>query len=177
MWRLRGDALASLADITQRLSDPLTPEDQRPKLRTEITELVRLLDPLETYWAYPGPHSPESDASLCDAGDYESAMRMADTVTRVISGNAEGAAQRDQDDAASAVGQPAGDPLGRPAFRVLAVDDLPDAEVTQQRQKNMARLSISRPRSWPLRRAGPRNGLPAGGRRVPADSVCIRNRA
>ena len=43
MFRLRGDAWASLADFTKRLSDPLTPEDQRLALRDEVSELVRLL--------------------------------------------------------------------------------------------------------------------------------------
>jgi hypothetical protein len=37
MWRLRGDAWASLADLTKRLSDALTPEDQRPALRDEVS--------------------------------------------------------------------------------------------------------------------------------------------
>jgi hypothetical protein len=48
MWRLRGDAWASLADVTKRLSDALTPDAQRPALQEEARELVRLLDPLET---------------------------------------------------------------------------------------------------------------------------------
>jgi arginine decarboxylase len=139
MWRLRGDAWASLADLTQRLSDALTPEDQRPALRDEVSELVRLLDPLETYWAYPGRIHLERVASLCDVGDYESAMQMADTVTRVISGNAEDVTQPERGDAASAVGRVAHDPLGRPAFQVLVVDDLPEAELTQLRQE-MRRL-------------------------------------
>ena len=79
MFRLRGDAWASLADLTKRLSDALTPEDQRLALRDEVSELVRLLDPLETYWAYPGRTHLERVASLCDVGDYDSAMQMADT--------------------------------------------------------------------------------------------------
>ena len=45
VWRLRADAWTSLADVTKRLADTLTPTDLRPGL---------LLDPLETYWAYPG---------------------------------------------------------------------------------------------------------------------------
>ena len=53
MWRLRGDAWASLADVTKRMSDALTLEDQRPPLRDEVSELVRLLEPLESYWAFP----------------------------------------------------------------------------------------------------------------------------
>ena len=87
MWRLRGDAWASLADVTKRMSDTLTLEEQRLALRHEASELVRLLEPLESYWAFPGRGHLEQIAALCDLGDYESAMQMADTVTRVISGN------------------------------------------------------------------------------------------
>ena len=54
VWRLRADAWTSLADVTKRLADALTPTDLRPGLQARITELVLLLDPLETYWAYPG---------------------------------------------------------------------------------------------------------------------------
>ena len=53
VWRLRADAWTSLADVTKRLADALTPPDLRPGLQARITELVLLLDPLETYWATP----------------------------------------------------------------------------------------------------------------------------
>ena len=122
MWRLRGDAWASLADVTKRMSDSLTLEDQRLPLRQQVSELVRLLDPLESYWSFPGRAHLEQIAALCDLGDYESAMQMADTVTRVISGN------------------PAEtDASGRPTFQVLVVDDLSEAEITQLHQQ-MRRL-------------------------------------
>ena len=82
MWRVRGDAWASLADVTKRMSDALTLDDQRLALREQVSELVGLLDPLESYWAYPGRGHLEQIAALCDVGDYEAAMKMADTVTR-----------------------------------------------------------------------------------------------
>jgi arginine decarboxylase len=139
MWHLRGDAWASLADVTKRMSDTLTPEEQRPALHQQVSELVRLLDPLETYWAYPGRVHLEQVASLCDVGDHESAMKMADTITRVISGHADEVTKGERGDAASAVDPIARDPLGRPSFQVLVVDDLPDAEVAALREE-MRRL-------------------------------------
>ena len=132
MWRLRGDAWASLADVTKRLSDAVTPDELRPALQDEARELVRLLDPLETYWAYPGRSRLEQIALLCDIGDYESAMRKADTVTRVISGNIEQAATAEPGDA-SAIAARSVVPAGRPAFQVLVVDDLPEADITRLR--------------------------------------------
>jgi Orn/Lys/Arg decarboxylase, major domain len=133
MWRLRGDAWASLADVTKRLSDARTPNELRPALQDEAGELVRLLDPLETYWAYPGRSRLEQIALLCDIGDYGSAMRKADTVTRVISGNIEEAAAEPGD--AFAIAARDAVPTGRPAFQVLVVDDLPEADVTRLREE------------------------------------------
>jgi arginine decarboxylase len=108
VWRLRGDAWASLADVTKRLSDDRTPDELRPALQEEARELVRLLDPLETYWAYPGRSRLEQIALLCDIEDYESAMRKADTVTRVISGNIEEAITAEAGVSGTGRGQPAG---------------------------------------------------------------------
>ena len=119
VWRLRADAWTSLADVTKRLADALTPTDLRPGLQARITELVLLLDPLETYWAYPGRGRLQQIGALCDTGDYESAMRLTDTVSRQLSG-------RD-------------DPSGRPVFQVLVVDDVPTPEADALREE-MRRL-------------------------------------
>ena len=94
-----------MADVTKRLADTLTPTDLRPGSQARITELVLLLDPLETYWAYPGRGQLQQIGALCDTGDYQSAMRLTDTVSRQLS-------VRD-------------DPTGPPAFQVLVVDDVP----------------------------------------------------
>jgi arginine decarboxylase len=134
MWRLRGDAWASLADVTKRLSDDRTPDEQSPALQDEVRELVRLLDPLETYWVYPGRSRLEQIALLCDTGDYQSAMRKADTVTRVISGNIVEATTAEPGDA-SAIAARSAVSAGRPAFEVMVVDDLPEADVTRLREE------------------------------------------
>ncbi len=149
MWRLRGDAWASLADVTKRLSDALTPDEQRPALQEEARELVRLLDPLETYWAYPGRSRLEQIALLCDIEDYESAMRKADTVTRVISGNIEEATTAEVRDA-SAISARSAVPAGRPAFQVLVVDNLPEADVTRLRQEMRKLRRVEDPFTYEL---------------------------
>jgi hypothetical protein len=72
-----------LADVTKRLADTLTPTDLRPGLQARTTEPVLLLDPLKTYWAYPDRGQLQQIGALCDTGDYESAMRLTDTVSRL----------------------------------------------------------------------------------------------
>ena len=54
VWQLRGDAWSSLADATKRLFETSLPADQTDTLRKEVASLIQLLDPIETYWAYPG---------------------------------------------------------------------------------------------------------------------------
>jgi arginine decarboxylase len=121
VWRLRADAWTSLADVTKRLADALTPTDLRAGLQARITELVLLLDPLETYWAYPGRGQWQQIGALCDSGAYESAMRLTDTVSRQLSG-------RD-------------DPSGRPVFQVLVVDDVrtPEADALREEMRRLRR--------------------------------------
>ena len=84
-------------------------------MQARITELVLLLDPLETYWAYPGRGRLQQIGALCDTGDYESAMRLTDTVRRQLSGHEE--------------------PTERPAFQVLVVDDIPTPEADALREE------------------------------------------
>jgi arginine decarboxylase len=132
MWRLRGDTWASLADVTRRLSDTFTPDDQRRALENKAGELVRVLEPLETYWAYPGRNELQQIASLCDDGDYESAMRRADTVTRAISGGVEETAPAESG-APSAAEPRVEESTTRPAFQVLVVDNLRKADVSHIR--------------------------------------------
>ena len=115
VWRLRADAWTSLADVTKRLADALTPTDLRPGLQARITELVLLLDPLETYWAYPVVADCNSIGALCDTGDYESAMRLTDTVSVSCPADAS--------------------PTGRPGFQVLVVDDVPTPEADALREE------------------------------------------
>ena len=93
---------------------PDTP-DLRAGLQARITELVLLLDPLETYRAYPGRGRLQQIGALCDTGDYESAMRLTDTVRRQLSGHEE--------------------PTERPAFQVLVVDDIPTPEADALREE------------------------------------------
>jgi arginine decarboxylase len=137
LWRLRGDAWASLADVTRRLSDPSAPQEQSRALAAQVEDLVRMLDPLETYWAYPGRSELQQIASLCEAGDHESASRRADAVTRSISGGEDVEAATLGD--ASTAGAGPGPGAARPRFQVLVVDDLPMAELSHLREQ-MRRL-------------------------------------
>ena len=107
VWQLRGDAWSSLADATKRLFETSLPADQGDTLRKEVASLLQLLDPIETYWAYPGREQLHRLREMCEDDDYETAMRIADTISRHLVRHER----------------------GRPVFEVLIVDDISQDEV------------------------------------------------
>jgi arginine decarboxylase len=144
VWRLRADAWATVADVTRRLSVGSIPDDQLHALRTEVAETLQLLDVLETYWAYPGHAGLGDLVRLWDAGEYEHAMRLADTVIRHISGQEREVPDAVDRDVAERPGQatlPRVDAAGRPIFQVLVVDGMaePEAEFLKQEMRRLRR--------------------------------------
>ena len=153
IWWLRVDAWASLADITKRLADPLTAREQHRALQVQITDLVLLLDPLEAYWAYPGRDYLQQIAALCDTADYKPAMRLADTVTRTLSGEVAnlGAAPEPIDGRDGSNGAQIGERTAdRPSFQVLVVDDIPTAETQAMRREMRGRRRPEDPFTYDL---------------------------
>jgi arginine decarboxylase len=114
VWQLRGDAWSSLADATKRLFDTSLPANQSDTLRSEVAALLQLLDPLETYWAYPGREQLHQLREMCEDDDYEAAMRIADTVNRHLVRH---------------------ETVGRPVFEVLIVDDISQDEAQALREE------------------------------------------
>jgi arginine decarboxylase len=127
VWQLRGDAWSSLADATKRLADASGPADRRDTLQKEITDTLRLLDPLETYWAYPGRGQLQQLREMCEEADFESAAQLAGTVAAGLSGHVRDAAPAVQPADEDGPARPA-EPAGRPAFEVLVVDDISATE-------------------------------------------------
>jgi arginine decarboxylase len=134
VWQLRIDAWSSLADSIKRFSHTALPPEQQAVLQREITAVLGLLDPLEMYWAYPGRTGLRQLQENCEVGDYESAMRMAGTVARSLSGEARevGPPVKPADGDGPEWG---GGTTRRPAFDVLIVDDIPLTEAQALREE------------------------------------------
>jgi arginine decarboxylase len=127
VWQLRTDAWSTLVDSTKRMFDVALPADQRAALHQEIISILQLLDPLETYWAYPGRPRLQLLREMCDANDYESAMQLANSATRRLSGEVRNLRAAVQPDDLDGLVRPP-DRVWRPAFEVLVVDDISPAE-------------------------------------------------
>src|SRR5919109_4199133 len=54
VWQLRVDVWSSIADLAKRLSDPALTREGRADPERELTDLIELVAPFETYWADPG---------------------------------------------------------------------------------------------------------------------------
>jgi len=128
VWQLRGDAWSSLADATKRLFESSLHADQNDTLRKEVASLFQLLDPIETYWAYPGREQLHQLRDMCEDGDYEAAMRIAVTVSRHLIRH---------------------EIAGRPVFEVLIVDDISAAEAQALRDELLS-LRVEDPFTYEL---------------------------
>jgi arginine decarboxylase len=108
-WQLRVDMWSSIADLAKRLADPTMQPDDPAAPERELGELLDLVEPVERYWAVPGPRRVGELRELVAARDFEPASRTADAIARSLVG-----------------GSPAGG--GRPSFEVLVVVDKPAEE-------------------------------------------------
>jgi arginine decarboxylase len=129
VWQLRGDAWSSLADATKRLFETSLPADQSDMLRKEVASLLQVLDPIETYWAYPGREQLHRVREMCEDDDYEAAMRTADTVSRQLVRH---------------------ERVDRPVFEVLIVDDISAAEAEALRDELHSLRRVEDPFTYEL---------------------------
>ncbi|MDI3386302.1 beta-eliminating lyase-related protein [Streptomyces sp. B-S-A8] len=137
--QLRADAWSSLADLTHQLSDQAT--DAREQTAERLADLLALLAPVETCWAFPGTAGLDELRRLHENGEHQRLARRAEDLNRALGsdsyrntvspagpaarpGGAPGISGDDEtaDDPASL------DPGTRPYFEVLVVGDMDAAE-------------------------------------------------
>jgi arginine decarboxylase len=137
VWQLRVDTWSSIADVTKRLADATLPQDQRAAIEGDLGQLLNLVAPIETYWAYPGPQRFGQLRKLLAAREYERTSFTVDAIIRRLIG----------DPAPTDVGVPPGwaddhrarqpapdEPRRvRPSFEVLVVGDVTGQEADQLR--------------------------------------------
>ena len=129
VWQLRGDAWSSLADATKRLLKPRCRQTRATHYERRLPPLLQLLDPIESYWAYPGREQLHQIREMCEDEDYEAAMRIADTVSRHLVRH---------------------ETAGRPVFEVLIVDDISTAEAEALREELHSLRRVEDPFTYEL---------------------------
>jgi len=83
LWQLRADAWSSLEEASERLADGVALGRRGEQLTGQAGALFALLDPIESYWAFPGGHRFERARRLFDAGDFTRLTRLARLVAAI----------------------------------------------------------------------------------------------
>ncbi|MGB5213788.1 MAG: aminotransferase class I/II-fold pyridoxal phosphate-dependent enzyme [Anderseniella sp.] len=143
--QLRSDRWSALQDITKKLAG--NPQGSSvAKLHGKTEELLDMLGPLESYWAFPGTAAFDYLRRQCDHKNYDD---LAFSVRRILRALTSGAYRRrsiplDRDDTDNeeledeALLSPEARALTKPYFEVLFVDNI------SEQQERWLRSSIQR---------------------------------
>jgi arginine decarboxylase len=131
--QLRSDRWNQLKAVANQLADGR--ERSRPSLVDKALKLLSTLEPIESYWAFPGSRGLDGLRQLVAREDWRD---FAAAVTRIVRSMMSGAYRRASDEAAD--GEESADaeadealPSTRPYFEVLIVDRLTLAQQESQR--------------------------------------------
>lgn len=82
VWRLRTDAWEYLGYAAKALPGTSDPGNSERGLLAEVMRQLRVLEAVETYWAVPGKAHVLELRALIQEGDFVSALKLIETVTR-----------------------------------------------------------------------------------------------
>jgi len=85
--QFRADSWNRLKNLTARL-ERISGSRAAGKLRREAEAALRLLDPIESYWAFPGKAAFHQLKKLLDAEDYPTLARTVARIVRALMSNA-----------------------------------------------------------------------------------------
>jgi arginine decarboxylase len=128
VWQLRADAWSHLEETSERLALAATHGRPTEQLTGRVGDLLRLLDPIEQYSAYPGSHRLDHARRLFADGSFDLFGRVVAGINRALvtdsyrSGVVQPYGDREADDRED--GQVEEVTAGRPYFEVLIVDEM-----------------------------------------------------
>jgi arginine decarboxylase len=140
VWEIRADGWINLTDDVGRISE-LRPEDAEYKKRHQrVGETLDRLEPIESYWAFPGRRLFDHVQALYAAGD---AARLTNAVRKINRALADHSYRHqkidilDESNGASE-GEPVEERMAqieRPYFEVLIVDEMTESEEAALRKR------------------------------------------
>ena len=129
--QLRADRWSALQDITQRVADAAREGRGTQRLHEQAAELADALEPIETFWAFPGRSAFDRLGQLLSRGSYE---ELAQVVKRIVRATSSGYYRRrtvpllgetgDLDGGIDEEESPEARVYARPYFETLFVDEL-----------------------------------------------------
>ncbi|MFT4088231.1 MAG: ornithine decarboxylase [Gordonia sp. (in: high G+C Gram-positive bacteria)] len=134
VWQMRSDTWCRLEEAAHSLAQSAA-GPEREWCVSDVADLLRLLTPLEPYWAYPGPQRFAQIMRMFAAGDYAKLDRVVGRVNRALTTESYRRVDADElwldDTGAHSMADPApGDGEGseRLYFEVLVVESMTDDE-------------------------------------------------
>jgi arginine decarboxylase len=142
--QLRADTWNRLKHDALRLDEKLSRKADIARARQAVAEALDVLEPIETYWAFPGKEAFAALRRLFDQEDYKSLALLVSRIVRALSSDAYRRRQitlrlagefgeRDEE-AEIAESRAEEASYARPYFEVLVVDHLMPAQENQLRQ-------------------------------------------
>jgi arginine decarboxylase len=130
LWQLRADAWSRLEEVSERLATGAARDGAIEQATGQAGYLLGLLNPVESYWAFPGNQRFEELKRLFDVGDFGGMAHLVagvnralvtDSYRRCISGPpASGEGEADEFEVVGGEEST----LHRPYFEVLVVEDM-----------------------------------------------------
>jgi arginine decarboxylase len=146
VWEVRNDGWIHLSDNANRLASAEAGGGDVDLARERVTETLDLLEPIESYWAFPGRHGFQRLLSLFQERAYDGFNDLVHRISRAFSSQSyrksfvslhldEEAAVEEEEWRETEVH------VDRPYFEVLIVDDLSaqEEETLRQRLRSMRR--------------------------------------
>ena len=128
--QLRADTWSRLKHDALRLAEDVARSRDIEKLRDGVAEALDLLEPIESYWVFPGREAIAGLRRLLDAADYRNLATLAARIVRALATDAyrrRAISLRTSEDAGESESEldSAEDLVhGRPYFEVLVVDTM-----------------------------------------------------
>lgn len=146
VWEVRNDSWIHLSDTTSRLASVAATGGDVELARKQVAKILDLLEPIESYWAFPGRQGFQRLLNLFQAGDFSGLRELVNRISRALSSQSyrrnaislqlddEGAAEQEERHDAE-------ERIDRLYFEVLVVDELSahEEESLRERLRKMRR--------------------------------------
>ena len=146
VWEVRNDGWIHLSDDANRLADAAAGGGDVELARQRVAETLDLLEPIESYWAFPGRHGFQRLVGLFQEREYVGFNDLVHRISRALSSQSyrksfislhldEEAAIEEEERRETEVR------VDRPYFELLIVDDMSaqEEETLRQRLRSMRR--------------------------------------
>src|SRR5438132_10115683 len=84
VWQLRADAWSRLEEVSERLSTGAAADGPIERATGQASYLLGLLNPIESYWAFPGNQRFDEVRRLFDVGDFGGLAHLVAGINRAL---------------------------------------------------------------------------------------------